>query len=350
MDMDKQNSTRPWVSFCMTTRRRPDFLIKTLRSIQRQTVANFEVIVSDNDVAGSGRPVVEGLKDSRFHYYCNEADLGMNASFNRSLAKAKGDFVVMITDDDPVYPEMLEILKGLSEKYPGLGAYSGGCDVVQTNPTLAKFTLHRVGNNSCLAPIPLGTVRTFSAETFPHAFFGGELEMYLFMSVGMVRREIAQSVGGMPDYGSPYLGDFAFTAATFSRAGCAIINQAVGVQTVHDFNFGRKECGEMKTAALGFTECMTKEFSNRPDWPRLKAKVEKFVGQWMVLHSLFLKQYFTEYKKNGDESLRAILNELFEIPYVRRFRRYYYFGSLFMRLQRIQADLRNNALKRMRSR
>src|SRR6266436_6569976 len=107
--MNQTTEATPWVSFCMTTRRRPDFLIKTLRSIQRQTVENLEVIVSDNDPAGSARAVVEGLNDSRFRYFCNEEDLGMNASFNRSLAKARGEYVVMITDDDPVYPEMLEI-------------------------------------------------------------------------------------------------------------------------------------------------------------------------------------------------------------------------------------------------
>src|SRR5438128_4067503 len=103
--MEKQ--TTPWVSFCMTTRRRPDFLLKTLRSIQRQTFQELEVIVSDNDTAGSAKAVVDGLNDPRFRYYRNEEDLGMNASFNRSLAKARGEFVVMITDDDPVYPEML---------------------------------------------------------------------------------------------------------------------------------------------------------------------------------------------------------------------------------------------------
>lgn len=346
MKADEKNEFKPWVSFCMTTRRRPEFLIKTLRSIQRQTVTDLEVIVSDNDVAGSGRPVVESLNDDRFRYYCNEEDLGMNASFNRSLAKARGQFVVMITDDDPVYPEMLEILRSLSDKYPGYGAYSGGCDVVQLSPVLARFTLHRVGTNSCLAPIPLGTVRTFSPEAFPHAFFGGELEMYLFMSVGMVRREIAQAVGGMPSYGSPYLGDFAFTVSAYSRLGCAIINQSVGVQTVHDFNFGRKECGEMKTAALGFVDCIAKEFSHRSDWPELKPKVERFVGQWIVLHSLFLKRYFKHFKIK-DHNLKAILGELFKIPYIGRLRPYYYFGDLFIRFQHLQADLRTSGLRRI---
>jgi glycosyltransferase involved in cell wall biosynthesis len=331
----------------MTTRRRPDFLVKTLRSIQQQTVRELEVIVSDNDVAGSAQAVVESLKDDRFRYFRNEEDLGMNASFNRSLAKARGEFVVMITDDDPVYPDMLQTLRDLSIQHPGLGAYSGGCDVVQLNPILARFTLHRVGTNSCLAPIPFGTVRTYSPEEFPHAFFSGQLEMYLFMSVGMVRREIAQAVGGMPSYGSPYLGDFAFTVSSFSRSGCAIVNKSVGVQTVHDFNFGRKECGEMKTAALGFVDWMTKEFSSRPDWPQLKPKVERFVAQWIVLHSLFLKQYFKHFQIK-DHNLKTILRELFKIPYIGRLRPYYYLGGLFMAFQHWQADLRTYGLNRIR--
>jgi len=224
----------------MTTRHRPDFLRKTLQSLQRQTLADFEGIVSDNDPVGSGRSVVESLNDQRFSYHCNEADLGMNASFNRSLSRARGEFVVMITDDDPIYPEMLETLRLLSIEHPGLGAYYGGCDVLQLNPTIAKFTLHRVGTNSTLAPLPYGTIRPYSAERYPHAFFGGELEMYTLWSVGMVKREIAQEIGGLPDYGSPYLGDFAYIVNACSHSGCAVINQSLGCQTIHDFNFGRK--------------------------------------------------------------------------------------------------------------
>jgi glycosyltransferase involved in cell wall biosynthesis len=331
----------------MTTRRRPDFLTRTLKSIQRQTVADFEVIVSDNDPAGSAREVIGSLLDDRLRYSCNEADVGMNASFNRSLAKARGQFVVMITDDDPVYPEMLETLKDLAAQHPGYGAYFGGCDVFQVNPVIASFTLHRVGTNSCLAPLPLGTVREFTAEKFPHSFFGGELDMYLLWSVGMVRREIAQTVGGLPDYGSPYLGDFAYTACAGSHSGCVIINQSLGCQTVHDFNFGRKECGELRKAAEGFVGYITQKFSSRPDWPQLKPKVEKFIGQWVVLHGLFLRQYF-RHLKIADHDLHAVLRDVFRVPYIRRFRIYYYLGALFIFLQRAQVNLRLAVLRRMR--
>ncbi|MDB6020767.1 MAG: glycosyltransferase [Pedosphaera sp.] len=331
----------------MTTRRRPDFLIKTLRSIQRQSIADFEVIVSDNDTAGSGGPVVASLNDSRFRHYVNEQDLGMNASFNRSLAKAQGEFVVMITDDDPIYPDMLETLKDISGKHPGYGAYFGGCDVLQMNPVIAKLVLHKVGTNSCLAPLRLDTVRTYTREQFPHAFFNGELDMYTLWSVGMVKREIAQEVGGLPNYGSPYLGDFAYIVSVCSDEGCVIINRALGCQTVHDFNFGRKECDQLKTAAVGFNDYIEKRFGKRPDWPELKPKVEKFVGNWVILHSLFLRQYFKQLNIT-DHNLDAILKELFRIPYIRRLRLYYHLGKFFIFLQQKQAELRQFVLGRMK--
>ncbi len=346
MGTQSETSVRPWVSFCLTTRRRPDFLKATLQSIQRQTVQDFEVIVSDNDPAGSARIVIESLCDMRFCHYCNESDLGMIPSFNRSLERARGEFVVMITDDDPIYPEMLQVLKELTQKHPGFGAYFGGADVLQLNPAIARLTLHKIGTNSCLAQIPYGAVRTYTSENFPHAYLGDEVGMYLLWSVGMSRREIAQSIG-VPDYGSPYMGDYAYTISICSRSGCVITNRAVGCQTVHDFNYGRKECGELKTAALGFTDFMTKRFSTRPDWSTLKPKLEKFTGQWLVLHSLFLSQYFREFNIK-DHNLKSVLPELFKIPYVRRLRHYYYLGRLFMRLQRAQVDLRNYMLHRMR--
>lgn len=347
MEKRSEISSRPWVSFCLTTRRRPDFLKDTLLSIQRQTFTDFEVIVSDNDPAGSAKVVIDALNDPRFCHYCNEADLGMIASFNRSLARARGEFVVMITDDDPIYPEMLQILKQLADQYPGFGAYFGGADVLQLNPNIARLTLHKIGANSCLAQIPFGTVRKYSSEEFPHAFFNDEVGMYMLWSVGMARREIAQEIG-VPDYGSPYMGDYAYTISICSHSGCVITNRAVGCQTVHDLNYGRKECGELTRAGLGFTDFMTRRFASRPDWPKLKPKLEKFTAQWLVLHSLFLSQYFKQFNIT-DHNLKSVLKELFRIPYVRRLRHYYYLGNLFMKLQRAQVDLRNYVLRRMKA-
>jgi glycosyltransferase involved in cell wall biosynthesis len=345
MQNSSKPTTPPWASFCLSTRRRPEFLTGTLKSIQRQTFGDFEVIIADNDPGQSARAIVDALNDTRFCYFPNEADIGMIPSFNRSLARATGEFVVMITDDDPIYPEMLEVVKRLSEQHPGYGSYFGGADMLQLKPEVAGLTLHRVGTNSCLAPLPYGAVRTYSEQAFPHAFFSGEIGTYMLWSVGAVRRDIAQSVR-VPDYGSPYLGDHAYTALTCSRAGCVITNRALGCQTVHDFNFGRKECGEMKAAVLGFTSHLAQEFSRRSDWPELKPKVERYAAQWIVLHALFLKQYFKLFRIE-DDNLKTVVRELFQIPFIRGLRPMYYLGYLFWRFQRFQAGLRQTGLRRM---
>ena len=108
-----------WVTFCMTTFKRPDFLRTQLRTLQKQTFTAWRAIVSDNDPEGSAARIIKEIDDPRISYAVNEANLGMVKSFNRSLSKAATEWVVMITDDDPVYPEMLQTLHDLTHQYPG---------------------------------------------------------------------------------------------------------------------------------------------------------------------------------------------------------------------------------------
>src|SRR5580765_3580682 len=99
----------PKVSFCFTTFKRHDYLKSTLESVREQTFTDFEVIISDNDPEQSGRTIVESF-DERFKYFPNNENLGMKKSFNKSLERSIGEYIVMIADDDPVYPDMLETL------------------------------------------------------------------------------------------------------------------------------------------------------------------------------------------------------------------------------------------------
>src|ERR1700737_1288189 len=97
-------TANPFASFCFSTYKRPEFLESTLQSILKQTFQDFEVIVSDNDTEQSGKRVVESFNDSRFKYFPNPENLGMKKSFNLSLNRSSGEFIIMIADDDPLYP------------------------------------------------------------------------------------------------------------------------------------------------------------------------------------------------------------------------------------------------------
>src|SRR5689334_19928019 len=122
----------PYVSFCFTTYKRPDILIDTVKSILLQSFQDYEIVISDNDAERSGQKILSVLSDPRIKYFPNDVDLGMKKSFNKSLERSNGKYVVMIADDDPVYPDMLETIVNLEKAYPGYGVYLGGGDLFCT--------------------------------------------------------------------------------------------------------------------------------------------------------------------------------------------------------------------------
>ena len=112
------NESKPWVTFCMTTYKRPEFLKKQLTCLSNQTFTNFHVVISDNDPEASAEGIVRAFNDNRFLYYHNERNLGMILSFNRAIEKAATPYIVMLTDDDHVDKNMLKNLKVLSIYIP----------------------------------------------------------------------------------------------------------------------------------------------------------------------------------------------------------------------------------------
>jgi len=314
---------RPWASFCMSTYKRPDFLEKQIQCILQQTFTNFEVVISDNDPEAGARAVVEKFNDTRVRYYHNEQNLGMVKSFNSSLAKSTGEYVVMITDDDPVYPDMLSTLHDLSVRYPGFGVYHGGCEILCYTPFSASVMRAKVGINSCLSSeLDYDAEKLYSAEEFPHIFFKGRLGSLLLWSCGVVRRDIIVKNGGMPDYGTEYFTDHAFIVANCSEAGVVYKNRALGHQAIHGGNFGfnqLKNIDKYKAIPAAFTGWVTERLQHRPDWPLLKKEMEEFTGNALVQFSLFIKKSLQQLKFDASDFNKA-RNTVFSLPYLRKWK------------------------------
>ena len=310
----------PLISFCFTTYKRPDYLKKTLQSVLLQTYTNYEVIVSDNDTEQSGCAAVEGFNDGRFKYFANEQNLGMKKSFNRSLQKASGDYIVMIADDDPVYPDMLSTLVHLAETYPGYGLYLGGCNWFCTHPNIAALYSLKVGMNSCLANKPVGEVTTFGASEFLNNFFNFNIFPSYLWSTGMVRREILVEKGGVPDYDTPFLGDYAYLSIMASHSGCVVINDALGHQTIHEQNFGRAQNEQIGKAAVNFIDYVGEKIKHVDRWPEIEQNMKRFVALWVVTHLVFLKRYYSIYPQNRDKKLNDHIRDVLKLPLMENYR------------------------------
>ncbi len=315
---------QPLVSFCFTTFKRKAYLKSTLDSVLKQTYSNFEVVVSDNDPEGSGREVVESFRDPRFRYFANAENLGMKKSFNKSLERSSGEYIVMIADDDPVYPDMLETLMGLQEKYPQHGMFLGGSNWYCTQPDIAKLYNLKVGTNSFLAFKPVDDVEVFSASGFLKGFFNFRIFPSYLWSTCIVKRNILIQKGGVPDYNTAFLGDYAFLSVMASYSGCVVINRALGHQAIHDQNFGRGQNEQLIAAATNFIPYVSERLKEVEDWPEIEKNMKRFVAMWVVGHLSFLHRYYSFADAAHRVDLAPYEKEIFSLPLMKPYRVKYY--------------------------
>ncbi len=91
------------ISVCISTYRRPS-LERTLQSLSTQRLpdgASLEIVVVDNDPAGSAREVVERMAIGPFPMrYVVEPRKGLSIARNRTLEIAQGDWFALIDDDE----------------------------------------------------------------------------------------------------------------------------------------------------------------------------------------------------------------------------------------------------------
>ncbi len=320
---------QPFASFCFSTFKRPGWLRYTLQSILLQTFADYEVIVSDNDPEQTGRDVVESLNDPRFQYFANEQNLGMKKSFNRSLDRSSGKFIIMIADDDPVYPHMLQTLFDLEQEFPGYGMYLGGCDWFCTSHDVGKLYHQKVGTNSMLSnKHDIDFKKAYPPGEFLKELFSFGIFPHYLWSTAIVKKEILQKAGGVPEYGTPFLGDYAYMSVNAADSGCVIINRSLGCQTLHEENFGRSQNEQIVVAAKNFPDYVEKRAGHLAEWPEVKKEMLQFVAMWVISHMGFLYHY---YRKTGkkEESLKMAEQEVFKLPFIKKFRTKYVIKKKF---------------------
>lgn len=313
----------PLISFCLTTYKRGEILKATLESIRRQDFEDFEVIVSDNDKEESGSIVLTEINDARFKYFANGENLGMKPSFNKSLERSTGKFIVMMADDDPVYFDMASTLFGLSEKYPNYGMYMGGCDWFCTNAEIAKLYKLNIGSNSCLSnKHDLNYIQLYNADEFLLNFFSFKIFPHYLWSTCIVRRSVLIEKGGIPDYGTPFLGDYAYLPIMASHSGCIVINKSLGCQTLHAENFGRNQNEQIITAAKKYPIYVGERLNHLPSWIQIEKQILNFTGLWVVAHLSFLHNYFKRSKEKKDFTL--VEKEIFKIDFMKKYKLKYF--------------------------
>ncbi len=99
----------PLLSIVIPTRNRSVYAASALRAILRMASGDFELIVQDNsDDQELASQLAEFHGDARLRYARNPQRTSAVENFNDALAKARGQYVTMLGDDDGINPELLQ--------------------------------------------------------------------------------------------------------------------------------------------------------------------------------------------------------------------------------------------------
>lgn len=194
--------SRPLVTIAISTYNRADgYLREALESALAQTWADLEVVVSDNASTDGTRAYLEGIADPRLRVVRQPENLGANGNFNACLEAARGEWFLLLHDDDRLDPDMVEAC--LREPVPD--------DVVLIRTGVR--VIDEAGRSR--SEKPNRAPRTGSADFFL-SYFAGRTNIYFCNT--LFRTSVLREVGG---FHSPHdlLEDGVAIARMLSRGG-----------------------------------------------------------------------------------------------------------------------------------
>ena len=198
----------PMFSFIMPCYKR-QFLGKAFESILAQTYDDFELVVVNDASPENLYEVVNSISDPRLRYEENITNLGgrdLVACWNHCLQFARGEYVILATDDDVIEPTFLEDAVRLIKKYPEVDLLRQGVRKID----------------------PVGEPLEY--ELFPKEYLTSSEFAYFWGCCGLIscisnfifRRKTLVSQGGFVPFPHAHYSDVA-TALAMSRKGVACV-------------------------------------------------------------------------------------------------------------------------------
>ena len=92
-------------------------IARTLDSVLRQTMPDFEAIVVDDGSRDKSAEVVQSYTDSRIRYVRKENE-GVSSARNRGIAEARGEWLLFLDADDLLLPDALATFEAMKRRFP----------------------------------------------------------------------------------------------------------------------------------------------------------------------------------------------------------------------------------------
>ncbi len=126
----------PFFSVLVPSYNRPEYIKELLDSILKEEFNDFEIIISDD--CSPKQKLIQNIiqsysSDNRIKVFFQENNLGEVNNKNFLISKAKGNFNILIGDDDFFVPNALKTLFDYINRNPSIEIFTFGYNVVDEN-------------------------------------------------------------------------------------------------------------------------------------------------------------------------------------------------------------------------
>lgn len=118
------------VTVGIPTYNRPDLLREAIESVLSQTFSEFRLVISDNASDAGTRGVVESFTDPRVEYNRSNQNVGMVGNFNRIIELADTEFLMILPDDDLLYPDYLTSAMEALKQFRSVGVVHSAFNLI----------------------------------------------------------------------------------------------------------------------------------------------------------------------------------------------------------------------------
>lgn len=170
----------PTISVCIPNYNYANYLAECIGSILAQDFSDFELLIQDDGSADAWQAVVRQFNDSRIVVAQNATRLGLVGNWNACVARARGEFIVLLHADDYFLPGILSAEIQQFRANPNVGMVFSAAQLVDADGKPTRV-LQPYAENFVRAPV----------EFLPELVRGN----FIRTPTVMVRRECYERLG-----------------------------------------------------------------------------------------------------------------------------------------------------------
>ncbi len=261
------------------------FLEECINSILSQTFTDFELIIVNDCSPDEIFSIVKKFDDPRINYYENEINIGAENvidNWNKCLSLAKGDFFILMGDDDKMAPDYLKEFDKLILKYPDLDVFHCRIRIINENSEELELS------NCC--------PEFENTDDYILNCLEGRSEQ--FISDFVYRRTALLDKGGFFKLPLAWTSDYTSAFIACGNKGIAYTSNPVFLYRKNQFNITSTSSLELKRLAIiGSENWITKYLNNQKNPSQLLSSA--FKKSQKEDKEAFIQQMIGRNKLNG---------------------------------------------------